>query len=305
MSDLTPLGAADAYCQLLANRHYENFSVASRILPAPLRLHLARIYAFCRTTDDLGDESSGDGGERLVAWREQVKQMFGPSASPIHPVLIALNETVKQFGMTEQPLLDLIAANEQDQTISEYQTWDELLAYCQWSAAPVGRMVLTVFEVNDARATKLSDDVCIGLQLANFAQDVKRDRLIGRTYLVQADIRERGIAGAVHEHCDRALALLSSGRELEELVPRRLGLQLALYRLGGEAIVAAVRASGYRTDLTRPRVSSADKARILAVALLRRGGKVDHAWARHIERTRGSAAYRAGDPSSGISRRRI
>ncbi len=304
MTELTPEAAADAYCQMLANQHYENFTVASRILPAALRVHLARIYAFCRTTDDLGDESKGDGSKRLAAWREQVEQMFHASATPIHPVLIALDQTVKRFDMNAEPFLDLIAANVQDQTVNEYRTWEDLLAYCQWSAAPVGRMVLSVFGVNDQRATNLSDDVCIGLQLANFAQDVKRDRAIGRTYLVQADIRDCGLAGAVREHCDRAEALLSSGRELEEMVPRRLGIQLSLYRLGGEAIVSAVRDAGYRTDLVRPRVSHSDKAKILAVALLRRGGKADHARARHIERTGNPATYRAGDPAPSVSRRR-
>ena len=304
MTELTSEAAADAYCLMLANQHYENFTVASKILPAPLRVHLARIYAFCRTTDDLGDESRGDGIDRLSAWRQQVQQMFESAATPIHPVLIALNRTVKQFDMTDEPFLDLIAANVQDQSVSEYQTWDELLAYCQWSAAPVGRMVLNVFGVNNQRAIKLSDDVCIGLQLANFAQDVKRDREIGRTYLVQQDIREHGIAGAVREHCHRALSLLASGRELETMVPPRLSIQLSLYRLGGEAIVSAVRETGYRTDQTRPRVSNKDKVKIIAVALLRRGGRVDHAWARHIEGTGGAAAYRTSDPSSGISRHR-
>lgn len=289
---------------MLANQHYENFTVASKILPAALRVHLARIYAFCRTTDDLGDESAGDGIERLALWREEVEQMFRSSVAPIHPVLLALNETVKQFEMDEEPFLDLIAANVQDQTVSEYQSWEELLAYCQLSAAPVGRMVLQVFRANDQRATKLSDNVCIGLQLANFAQDVKRDRAIGRTYLVQTDIRDRGVAGAVQEHCDRAVSLLSSGRELETMVPRRLGIQLSLYRLGGEAIVSAVRDAGYRTELSRPHVSTRDKARIIALALLRRGGKVDNAWARNIEGSGNASTYRAGEPSSSVSRRR-
>lgn len=296
MTELTPEAAADAYCRMLANRHYENFTVASRIVPAPYRVHLARIYAFCRTTDDLGDETDGDATLRLMTWQNQVERMFRESVAPVHPVLLALSQTVRPFSMTEQPFLDLIAANVQDQTVSEYRTWPELMDYCQLSAAPVGRMVLKVFDVDDPRATKLSDDVCIGLQLANFAQDVLRDRAKGRTYLVQEDIQDRGIAGAVREHCDRAAALLSSGRELEGMVPRRLGIQLSLYRLGGEAIVSAVRHAAYRTDRTRPRVSTTDKARILAVALLRRGGKAEHAWARHTSESGHPATDRHDDP---------
>ncbi len=304
MTELTSEAAADVYCRMLANQHYENFTVASRILPPTLRVHLARLYAFCRTTDDLGDESKGDGTQRLAAWRENVEQMFHTQVAPIHPVLIALNRTVKQYEMSAEPFLNLIAANVQDQTVSEYQTWEELLAYCQWSAAPVGRLVLSVFGVRDQQATQLSDDVCIGLQLANFAQDVKRDSEIGRTYLVQEDVQERGVAGAVRAHCDRAEAFLSSGLELESMVPRRLGIQLSLYRLGGQAIVSAVRGSDYLTDLARPRVSNSDKAKILAVALFRRGGKADHAWARHTERTGNPATYPTRDAASSVSRHR-
>jgi squalene synthase HpnC len=304
VTELSPEASADAYCRMLANRHYENFTVASLVVPARYRLHLARIYAFCRTTDDLGDESRGDGSARLAEWRQQVEQMFRGDVAPVHPVLLALHQSVKSFGMTEQPFLDLIDANVQDQTVREYQTWNELLSYCQLSAAPVGRMVLAVFGVDDAGATAFSDDVCIGLQLANFAQDVKRDKEIGRTYLVQEDILSSGIAGAVREHCDRADALLSSGRELERMVPRRLGVQLSLYRMGGEAIVSAVRQTGYRTDQTRPRVSSRDKARILAVALLRRGGKAEHARARHIPESGHTATYRSGDRSNTVPDRR-
>lgn len=304
MTELTPEATADAYCLMLANQHYENFTVASRIVPANLRAHLARIYAFCRTTDDLGDESQDDGPTRLTEWRVQVEKMFGEESAPIHPVLLALRQTVREFNMGPEPFLDLISANVQDQTVTEYETWDDLMAYCQWSAAPVGRMVLRVFNVDDPLAIKLSDDVCIGLQLANFAQDVKRDRDMGRTYLVQADISERGIQGAVREQCDRAAALLSSGRELEKIVPRRLGVQLSLYRRGGEAIVSAVREVGYRTDLARPRVSSKEKVKILAVALLRRGGKAENDWARHSSGSDHPATYRGGDPSTRTSSRR-
>src|SRR5207247_1322016 len=140
-----------------------------------------------------------------------------------------------------RPFLDLIEANVQDQLVSTYDTWDELRQYCLLSAAPVGRVVLRVFGVRDLHAEKRSDDVCIGLQLANFAQDVAVDRAKGRIYLPQADLRTHGLHGAVRATCERAERLLASGRELEEMVPRRLRIQLALYRLGGIAILAAIR----------------------------------------------------------------
>ena len=176
MKALTELQAADAYCRYLAGRHYENFSVASLLLPSALRLHLARIYAFCRTTDDLGDESGPSALPRLALWREQVQQCFDGGPDPVHPVLFALRRTVAAFDLPPQPFLDLIAANVQDQRVSTYDTWDELRQYCLLSAAPVGRLVLRVFSVRDPHAGTLSDDVCIGLQLDNFAPDVAVDR---------------------------------------------------------------------------------------------------------------------------------
>lgn len=274
MKALTELEAADSYCRFLVNRHYENFSIASLILPSPLRLHLARVYAYCRTTDDLGDESGQDALVRLALWREQVIQCFAADAiAPVHPVLLALRHTAADCALPFQPCLDLIAANVQDQTVTTYETWEDLKRYCMLSAAPVGRLVLRVFGVRGARAEKLSDDVCIGLQLANFAQDVALDRTKGRTYLPQAALRAHDLAGAVQVTCERAARLLASGRELETLVPRRLRIQLALYRLGGMAILSAIAHIGYRTDQRRPQVSRPIKARLAVRAIIESSGR--------------------------------
>jgi phytoene/squalene synthetase len=182
-------------------------------------------------------------------------------------VLFALQETIARRAMPAQPFLDLIAANVQDQRVKRYRTWDELVAYCRLSAAPVGRMVLRVFSVNGDQSERLSDDVCIGLQLANFAQDVSVDKRLGRTYLLQSDIREHGIEAATRSMCERALTLLGSGVALEALAPPRLRVQLALYRLGGEAILDAIAAAGYRTAAHRPSVDRSARMRIIAAAL--------------------------------------
>jgi phytoene/squalene synthetase len=128
--------------------------------------------------------------------------------------------------------------------------------------------VLRVFGIRDAHAGTLSDDVCIGLQLANFAQDVAVDRAKGRTYLPQADLRAHGLHGAIRTTCERAERLLASGRELEDMVPGRLRVQLALYRLGGLAILSSIRRMGYRTDQERPHVSLTVKAGLVALAFL-------------------------------------
>jgi squalene synthase HpnC len=272
MSDYAELAAADAYCRMLAARHYENFSVASRILPAPLRLDLARVYAYCRTTDDLGDESGGDAGARLRRWRDEVADLFAGGA-PVHPVLVALRQTALRHDLPAAPFLDLVAANEQDQRVHAYATWDELAAYCQLSAAPVGRVVLRLLGIRHPDAERLSDDVCAGLQLANFAQDVSRDAVRGRRYLLGPEVERQGVAGAVRAHCERARGLLASGVELERLASGRLRLQLALYRLGGLAILDAIERAGFATERRRPRVPAAAKAALVVRAALGlRGG---------------------------------
>jgi squalene synthase HpnC len=266
------LGSADAYCRRLLKGHYENFWVASPLVPRHLRPDFARLYAYCRTVDDLGDESPSPeaAGERLRAWREDVRRLFA-GGRPVHPVLVALTETVRAHDLPADPFLDLISANLQDQRVAAYGTWEELLAYCRWSAAPVGRVVLRLFGFRDARLDALSDDVCIGLQLANFAQDVAVDRGKGRTYLLQPEIAELGYPGAVRAMCERAAGLLRSGHELEASVgSRRLRGQLALYRLGGEAILRAIARAGYRTDRIRPSMPMTAKVGLLIEALLLR-----------------------------------
>jgi squalene synthase HpnC len=261
--------AADVYCNALL-RHYENFTVASRLSPRALRLDLARVYAFCRTTDDLGDEI-GDpdvATARLQRWRDDLVAMFDGNVPPDHPVLLALSETVVRHRLPLQPFTDLIAANLQDQRVHNYEEWPALHGYCSLSAAPVGRIVLRLNGFDDGSHIELSDAVCIGLQLANFAQDVGVDARKGRCYLLQADIREHGRAGAVRAMCDRARRLLDHGRALEASVGPRLRVQLALYRLGGTAILDAIAHAGYRTESFRPSVSTQDRGRIASTALL-------------------------------------
>lgn len=260
------LEAADAYCRVLTRRHYENFSVASRFVDANARRDLRRIYAYCRTTDDLGDESpNGTALARLERWRSEVEALFG-GTPPVHPVLVALHPTIERCAIPSAPFLNLIAANVQDQHVTRYRTWEELIGYCGLSAAPVGRMVLRVFGINDAQAERLSDEVCIGLQLANHAQDVSRDAAIGRRYLVDSDVDARGIAGAAQAMVERARALLASGEVLERCVPRPLRLQLSLYRMGGLAICDAIQAIGYKTEYERPSVSASTKVSLLVRA---------------------------------------
>jgi phytoene/squalene synthetase len=229
---------------------------------------LARIYAYCRTTDDLGDESpDGSALPRLERWLGEVEALFS-GIEPVHPVLVALGHTIVARNIPAAPFLDLIEANLMDQRVKRYETWPDLERYCKLSAAPVGRMVLRVFDMTDSRDETLSDDVCIGLQLANHAQDVSRDAAIGRCYLVQEDIARGGTTEGVRSLVARARILLASGRILESRAPRALRSQLALYRLGGLAICDAIEQIGFDTAAARPHVSGRTKVALVLRAAL-------------------------------------
>ncbi len=259
MSDLTQLESADEYCRFLARKHYENFVAVCGLVRGRQARDLMRIYAYCRTTDDLGDESGNRAIQRLERWRDEVAGLFA-GAEPVHPVLIALRETVSRCRIAQQPFLDLIQANVQDQSVTAYESWPQLYAYCELSAAPVGRMVLPIFGLLSPKAASLSDAVCIGLQLANHAQDVARDAARGRCYLLQTDLRVGGTELAVRSLCERARELLACGVALEAMAPFAYRVQLTLYRLGGLAIVDAITRQGFTTDKRRPQISKAAKA---------------------------------------------
>src|SRR5271165_2413384 len=171
------------YTRWLATHHYENFHVVSVLLPKRLHQDFYNVYAYCRSADDLGDET-GDRAEslRLLAWwRQQLDAMYEGRAT--HPVFVALRPTVEQYGIPREPFADLIEAFVQDQIVSRYRNWDELFAYCRNSANPVGRLVLYLCGYSDQERQRLSDATCTALQLANFWQDVTVDLLKDRVYL--------------------------------------------------------------------------------------------------------------------------
>src|SRR5437764_3967966 len=177
------LEAARAYCERLAKSHYENFSVATWFLPKRLRQHFYNVYAYCRISDDLGDEV-GDPQqslELLEQWEAELNACY--AGSPKHPVFVALAESVRQFNIPQHEFSDLLIAFRQDQTVTRFETFDDILAYCRYSANPVGHLVLYLCGYSDAERQRLSDYTCTALQLANFWQDVTVDIQKDRVYI--------------------------------------------------------------------------------------------------------------------------
>lgn len=265
------IAAAYAWCRDYSRAHDENFSVVSWFLPKSLRPHFFALYAYCRWTDDLGDEAAGDRLALLDAWERDLRACFAGVRT--QPLFVALGRTIDQFAIPDEPFLRLIEANRIDQRVSSFETYDDLLQYCSHSATPVGRMVLYVLGYRDERRQLLSDATCIGLQLANFWQDVSRDLGVGRIYIPIEDMRRFGYseadlrAGIADERyralmrfeVGRARELFAQGRRLEPLIDRRARTDVRLFRLGGEAVLDAIERAGYDTLTQRPRVAKAKK----------------------------------------------
>ena len=262
----------------MALRRRENFIVASLLLPRSLRQHFYNVYAWCRLADDLADESgSGEQSLRLLDdWQKQFDQSL--QGRPSGGVHMALAHTMHSFGIPRQPFEKLLAAFRQDQLKHRYETFDELLEYCRRSANPVGEIVLRLGECYDPVRAALSDSICTGLQLANFCQDVARDRQKGRIYLPlescrqfayeEADFAARRANEAFRrllEHeVNRAESYLLAGQPLVALMPAALRVDVALFVEGGLAILAEIRRQNYDVWTRRPTVSGLHKLRMLA-----------------------------------------
>jgi squalene synthase HpnC len=292
LSRLGPAGAtqewslsrARAYCRRLARTHYENFSVASLLLPRRLLPHFHAVYAYCRWGDDLGDETAG-GDEALALlhwWRDELLRCY--DGRPTHPVMVALRPTIKRFGIPPEPFVDLLRAFERDQHVKRYRTYAELLDYCRCSANPVGRLVLYVCKSHDAERVALSDAICTGLQLANFWQDVARDFTIGRVYLPaedragfgygDADLQARRFTPAFRElmrfEVERARGLFHQGMPLVARMPRDVQMDIELFIRGGLAILRKIEALDYNVWQTRPALARWDAGLLLGGVVLRR-----------------------------------
>lgn len=259
---------AEQYCARLAKRHYENFLVATAFVPRHLRQHFYNIYAYCRIADDLGDESGGpDRALPLLDWwQEELEACY--SGHPRHPVFVALADTNERFGIPREPYEDLLKAFRQDQVVTRYATYEQLLGYCQWSANPVGRLVLYLCGFRDAERQRLSDCTCTALQLANFWQDVVRDYAIGRVYIPREDMERfgvteeqiaarrftQGFGDLMRFECERARELFAAGAPLAAMVPRHLRLDIEMFTQGGLEVLRRIEAQGYDVLRRRPAI---------------------------------------------------
>ena len=282
---------AAAYTRRLARTQYENFSVVSFLVPRRLREDFANVYAFCRWADDLGDET-GDRARSLELLEWWLRELEGCYAGqPRHPVFVALHETIRRHDIPMKPFADLIDAFVQDQRVTRYATWEQVLDYCTRSADPVGRLVLYLAGHRDAHRQRFSDNTCTALQLVNFWQDVRRDLLERDRIYVPADaLTTHGLThgdlvahvrgghrlseekyeqyrDAMRYLLARTVGLFEEGKLLWPLLEREIRGPVRLFTLGGEAVVRGIRNVNYETLDRRPAVSRVTKLRLLARAV--------------------------------------
>jgi len=258
----------------------ENFPVASLAFPRQLRPHIRALYAYARLVDILGDELDGGPPARLAALDDlerEVDAAFAGQAS--WPVLVEAQPTIREFDLPREPFVRLIEANRMDQRISDYESWDDLKGYCVHSADPCGRLVLGVLRrLDDAEAVALSDDVCTGLQLVNFLQDVPRDLALGRVYLPAEDRRRFEVTELARPNeplrrlqefeAGRARRLLASGEPLGRSLGGRTGRAVTAFARGGLAAVEALERADFDVFSGRPKPSRARLARTAMGALV-------------------------------------
>jgi squalene synthase HpnC len=273
---------AQSYCERLARTHYENFSVATWFLPKRLRQHFFNVYAYCRISDDLGDETGDREASLLLLdeWEAELNACY--EGSPRHPVLVALAGTVREFEISKQTFADLLTAFRRDQTVTRYEAFDDLLGYCHYSANPVGHLVLYLCGYRDSERQQLSDFTCTALQLANFWQDVSGDYEKGRIYLPLEDLKrfrvsEDDIAGqrntpAFREmmrfEVERAREWFDRGLPLAGKVSKELAIDLELFSRGGQEILNAIERQSFAVLGRRPAISKSRKLALVARAAL-------------------------------------
>jgi squalene synthase HpnC len=268
----TTLEQAYEYCAQIARSHYENFTVASWLMPRAMRPHMHAIYAYARIGDDFADEDRSLA--KLDQWGQELELAY--EGCPRHPVMIAVADTARRFDIPKEPFCDLLTAFRSDVDFKGFDTFEDLLGYARYSANPVGRLVLYLFGYRDADRQRLADAVCSGLQLANFWQDIAIDFAKKRIYLPRHDMEDFGVtAQDLHDgHMSpqfRALMkhevvaareMLMSGEALARVVDRRLARDVLMFAGGGLAILRAIERIGYDVFRARPKLNRFDYVKL-------------------------------------------
>ena len=273
---------AEQFCRTLARGRYENFVFATLMLPRRLRQPFYNVYAFCRTADDLADESASpeQALKHLEDYRRKLDQAF--CGTPTDPIFVALGHTAKEFQLPQQPFDDLLSAFIQDQRVCRYNTIEDLLDYCERSANPVGRIVLKLCGCDSKSNDALSDEICTGLQLANHCQDISRDYEMGRIYLPQDEMDRFGVSEAmvgshaaspplrqlIQSECERAKQYLLRGLELAERVPIWFSGDVKMFAHGGLQTIRAIERIDYDVLTRRPTVGRLSKLSLMLRAAL-------------------------------------
>lgn len=278
--------AAYAHCETLARSHYENFPVASWLVPSPLRRHVWAVYAFARTADDFADEPEWEGQrlEKLGEWEERLDGCL--AGKPEGPVFVALADTIGRFDLPDRLFRDLLDAFRQDCRVRRYDDWGDLLDYCRRSANPVGRIVLRLFGEASPDRDLGSDAICTGLQLTNFWQDVAVDLRKDRIYLPKVDrdrfgVREEdlrrdragdGVRGLLLDLVGRTREVFRRGRALVTEGPGgRLGAELRAVWVGGHRILDRIEEARGDVLASRPALTAGDRLAMISRAVV--GGR--------------------------------
>jgi squalene synthase HpnC len=273
-----------AAAEILGRAGAENFPVASLLFPRDVRPHLMSVYGFARLVDQLGDDAAGD-RTALLDWLDgELNAIYG-GGRPEHPLLRRLAWTVRARDLPRGPFDRLVLANRRDQSVSRYETFDDLLGYCDLSANPVGELVLLVVGAAGPHRIALSDRTCTGLQLVEFWQDLGEDAARGRVYVpledlarfdysveeLTAGVRDRRFVALMAFEAERTRGLLAEGRALAATLRGRVRLAVRLFTAGGMAALDDLQRRGYDTFGSNAHASNARRAWFAAVELLGRG----------------------------------
>jgi len=276
------------YCDRLAAGHYENFPVGSRFIPKRLRPYVHSIYAFARIADDFADEPETLDNLRLAFlenWENQLLQSMW--RTPQHPVFVALKDTIRKFDLPVTLFQDLLMAFKMDVATTRHERFEDLLAYCRYSADPIGRLILLLFGYRDPGLHTLSDSICTALQLANFWQDVAVDFQKGRIYLPREDMTRFGVRAEdlkdrrctesfrnlMRHEIARTRNLFLRGRPLCDRVGRDLRFELTLIWNGGMTILNHIESAEYDVFARRPTLGLGDKISMVTKAAIARYGR--------------------------------